>query len=479
MARNSWLEEDLNDAPALDPWAAAPQQTPEMAPQASAPPPTSGDPASSWMPPAAAPQTPAQTGTAGDYSQDVGVRSADPSQLQSGGQGGGVTAGTSAADTARYGTQLEAVKNATDPASKAIAQDALARQVQKDLEADGHKVTWKGDVLMVDGRAYELGGEPVSSSGGYTGAKDVESLIQHYQSQNPVAGGVDGLIQFLQQNGVNAKRATHSGMQSNDAIDIDGKIYDEIFNVGGADQHWQHIQPGDGGDPLSALSGSRGGSWLDGGGGFLGSFQKVFDMASAPNAGDAQMEEYVRNLLQNPESLSERDVETLKAKSAEEAAAAAQLQDEELQHFGFGAGLDSSPWLAGQRTQNEWSRRGATIESNRNVDIAAADRRGADRRAAAGVGQAWANLKASQKSQALSSAVSYLNTELGYNIDLQTLAQRDEQFKADLMQRIAALKQADEQFRANYGLDVQKFDHTKDQDMWQRGRDTNTGTIGG
>ncbi len=55
-----------------------------------------------------------------------------------------------------YERMLEELRQSTDPAVTAIQQDALARKIFKDLETAGHKVQWRGNRLVVDGREYVI-----------------------------------------------------------------------------------------------------------------------------------------------------------------------------------------------------------------------------------------------------------------------------------------------------------------------------------
>jgi hypothetical protein len=244
-------------------------------------------------------------------------------------------------------------------------------------------------------------------------------------------------------------------------------------------------------------------------------FSDTLALLSQPLDSETQTAALVKNILEHPESLSDKDIEMLKAKNAEELAAAGQAQDEELQHLGYNSGLDSSPWLAGQRASNEWGRRTATVAGNRNVDMTAAQTNAADRRAAAGVGTTFASYQTNRRNaavnMALESAVqkaaeqrgrvslneslkqaatslgltrdqltlSYISTNLDYltknksidndfAINMKKLQEQSDEFKADLAQRIAQLKQQDEQFRAQYGLDAQRLQELIGQDSWER-----------
>lgn len=197
----------------------------------------------------------------------------------------------------------------------------------------------------------------------------------------------------------------------------------------------------------------------------------------------------VRNIVEHPSTLDDRTVDMMKAQSAEENAAAAQATDAELQHYGYSSGLDTSPWLAGQRASNAFGARTATTSANRTIDIGAAAQRNSDRQAAAAIGQSWTAFKSSRSQSATQIAatikqqaaqlgisqeqllVSYATQAAGLNLDTKKLQQQSAQFKADLALRIKTLAQADDQFKARYGLDLASFDLDAQKFDWQKKKD--------
>lgn len=237
-------------------------------------------------------------------------------------------------------------------------------------------------------------------------------------------------------------------------------------------------------------------------------FADLYAQASRPTPHQAELDSLVSNILQHPESLSEQDVATLKAKAAENAAVAGQAQDEDLQHFGFSGGLNDSPWLAGQRAQNAWGTRNSQIQANQNVDIAAADRRSSDRLAAANLGTSYSSYQSGRHTAALNLALdgalakygeqrnrtslnasmdqaaaqsgqskaqlisNYVLGATGQQIDVAKLNQQGDQFMQDLAYRVSQLKQQSDQFDADMQLALQKFQHTKDQDAWTQAHAT-------
>lgn len=219
---------------------------------------------------------------------------------------------------------------------------------------------------------------------------------------------------------------------------------------------------------------------------------------------DPQLAASLKDLLAHPTALDDRTVEMMKAQSAEESAAAAQAQDEDLKTFGNAHGIGDSPWLAAARGQNQWDRRSATIASNRNVDLTAAQTRMADKRASINLVMDSV-LKSSAESrnrfdlnEQLKQAATKLGLQkdqlvsqyilgsmddltkrhgidLGFKIDAAKLAQSSDQFKQDLLFRIAQLRQQDEQFGATYGLQLTDRQQQADRDAWAKTKDVYLG----
>lgn len=101
---------------------------------------------------------------------------------------------------------------------------------------------------------------PVSPSpGGYSGAKDLPSLVRWWQSQHPAtAPDMPGLIAFLNQNGLQASTALHNGMASDDKITVGGQMYDLGSSLGSAQGSWfNNFEPMGGGDGAAAPAASQ------------------------------------------------------------------------------------------------------------------------------------------------------------------------------------------------------------------------------
>jgi hypothetical protein len=542
------------------------------------------------MPPGTPPPGP------GGYTSDLGPQGAPtaPGPTPSPSPGAGAVSS--------YTSLLDAVRNASDPTSSATARDALARQLQSDLEADGHTVKWNNDgTLSIDGRPYELGGDPNSwpvptaskpgganqtgylnpdgTAGGYfdtpTGGFTYDQ--NHAPTNLPAGYAWDPKLAAIVKSGGGAASTTGGGNAQQALMQLLGSGMDpqqainqinQQFGLG-TGQSAVYYPPGAHGPGSGAVIGIAGyggyfaqqpdGSWgwtesaeQRGGGGANGGgnamhidlpdisgwlkqwspsaptytpnfidasasdlpgFDELYSLAGGDPATDAKTDDLFNQIAANPTGLSDRDVEALKAANAEEAAAAAQSSDEELQHFGANANLGDSPWLAGQRATNNWNAKQAIIGSNRNVDLSAAQTRSSNLARSASLEQGYSQFKTSRQQArvnlALEGAVqkageqrsrtalneslkqaatqlglskdqlvlgyiqgnmNYISQMTGHKIDASRLAEQSKEFADSLAQRIAELKQADDQFKANYGLAVQQFQELKNNNAWAQAK---------
>src|SRR5690348_12186690 len=94
-----------------------------------------------------------------------------------------------------------------------------------------------------------------------------------------------------------------------------------------------------------------------------------------PTALDTSTTAAAQNLLNNPLSLSDTDVERLKAQSKDEIAAQQAADENNLLGFSYENGLGDSHWLGAQRAQQQRDAEGQIIQSNRNIDLTAAQTR--------------------------------------------------------------------------------------------------------
>lgn len=111
---------------------------------------------------------------------------------------------------------------------------------------------------------------------------------------------------------------------------------------------------------------------------------------------DAQTEGLVSDILAHPESYPPQVVDMLKAKSKDELAQMANSNDDDLKAQGYLTGNQDSNWLASERLARKGERDNALVQSNRNIDLTAAQQNLADRRAAAALGQSYGDTKNSR-----------------------------------------------------------------------------------
>lgn len=331
-----------------------------------------------------------------------------------------------------YQDALERIQSAPDPQTAAIEQDRLARELYTSLQADGHDVKWQGDQIIIDGRPYTIAGAgsttpTAAATATATGSADTlqptalsataapapTSTTAGYSAQRVdpnLTGSVEQATQYLQNEAMQIlgrqltqdelnRIAAEVGYPGGGAL-VTGAMYNQALGLveamravppgtqpGGQDPNNPTVlpftpgkyfpyQPGE--IPLDDLQG--------------------FDMASMEGKlspllaglGEGQMDQATRDLvlsiLQNPESLSPQMVDTLKARSADELAEMSQFDEQELKRLGFAHGIEDSNWLASERLGMREDRKRNLIESNRNIDIAAAETNMRDRLNAAQLG---------------------------------------------------------------------------------------------
>jgi hypothetical protein len=402
------------------------------------------------------------------------------------------------------------------------------------LTADGHDVSWNAQgQLVVDGRPYDTAGNdmgqptvegtgPAAAAGGGGSANPLDPNNQPSAVGVGAPGNATNAINGFYQKWMG--RAPESADVVQQYINS-GKSLSEIENLiansaeakAYAAAHPGATAPaGPGGDETDDALDMEVPQWLkdmvpgytptlmDTSLSELPDFKTLFDSAMGDNPNGAALDKLVGQILEHPESLNDHDLETLKARAAEEAAVASQANDEDLLHFAANSNLGDSPWLASARQANSQARRNTTIQSNQNLDIAAADRRASDKRSAAALGITAGNARSARSQAATSTALSgvlaktnmqttraQLNesfkqaaTELGLSsaalatnyvlghagiqIDEAKFKSQSDQWKQDLALKIAQLKQQSDQFDAELQLEMQKFQHGKDNDAWAK-----------
>jgi hypothetical protein len=157
-----------------------------------------------------------------------------------------------------------------------------------------------------------------------------------------------------------------------------GKISNDPLNLGRIGNYEQGSVTN---DPLDTYS-------------FDGKFKgNVGDELGALGAGatDTETEDLILSILQNPESFPPHVVEMLKAQSKDELAEMQNQEDEDLTAAGYATGNADSNWLASEKLASAGRRDQALVGSNRSIDLTAAEKNMADKRAAAGLGNEFAN----------------------------------------------------------------------------------------
>lgn len=157
-------------------------------------------------------------------------------------------------------------------------------------------------------------------------------------------------------------------------------------------------------------------------------------------ATDPETEALVRSILEHPESLSNQDVDRLKATSKDELAQMAKSDDEDLLAQSYLTGNQDSNWTASERLARRGQRDQALVQSNRAIDTQAAATRMGDRRAAAQLGQSYAESKAgrnlSERQQRFTEAQTRISNQFKTNEDRRAAAQ----LAADTTLKAASLK---------------------------------------
>lgn len=146
---------------------------------------------------------------------------------------------------------------------------------------------------------------------------------------------------------------------------------------------------------------------------------------------DAQTEDLVSQILENPESYPPHIVEMLKARSKDELAEMQLADDQDLTSLGFANGIQDSNWLASEKLAAQGRRDQALVQSNRDIDLEAAARNTEDRRAAAGVGLSYVDSKDSRNRGNRSQRFNEATAAEGFEQDEVTSSNRASQFRRE------------------------------------------------
>jgi hypothetical protein len=318
--------------------------------------------------------------------------------------------------------------------------------------------------------------------------------------------------------------------------------------------------------------------WRPGGGGYVPGEIGMSDVEGLPSyeklladmsQGQEGTQALLARIMANPESMNQATTDTMKAQMKDTLAEQQAQEEEDLRGFGAASGIADSPWLASERSNSRRARDMAVAKGAQNVDITAATTNAADRRAAAGLGIQAGDSRRAAVQAASSAAIAKVaatgdrlqlresvkqeaaklkisedqvmsnflqgkadnlmkkyGIDLGASLDVAKLNQQSQEFREDLMQKMAALEQSlsmqkygidtgaatskyatdvgaatsrygtdvgagtsrygidvnagqanlsreqqDRQYAASLGLDYDKFNFMRDQDQWKRMQD--------
>jgi hypothetical protein len=356
---------------------------------------------------------------------------------------GGVQQGNANAQATvqQWRDSLNRMRSSTDPQVQAIEQDRLARNIYSSLQADGHDVKWQGDQIVIDGRPYTLAGAAGDTrQGGGTSsltmgtAQDAPApqasytpnyvdpsrvgtraeALQHLQSE--MQRGIGRTLNEAELNWVAQTVGFTGGLDDNSPVygDMMNAALDAAFRQYGSGSGGGGGQgaPGPTGRPTpqapawsrmgpTYTPGEIGTEDLDQFSSMDSILGRIGPLPNGPGAVDNATQDLVMRILQNPESMDPRTVELMKSREADTLAEMGQFDDQELMRFAHNTGVADSNWLASERMGLREQRKRNTIQSERDIDIAAASTNMQDRRAAAELG---AGVAGQQRTLALQEA---------------------------------------------------------------------------
>jgi hypothetical protein len=155
----------------------------------------------------------------------------------------------------------------------------------------------------------------------------------------------------------------------------------------------------------------------------------------------------ILSLLKNPHSMDALTVDTMKAASKDELAEMAKMQGDELKAFGSSMGIDDSNWMGARMADNAFNRDRAIVDSNRTIDMTAAQTRKADERAALELGGGLANMSRQARQQAVG---------LASDTALKAAAQRGDRMALNegFRQKAAELGLSADEIASRYSLGI-------------------------
>lgn len=403
-----------------------------------------------------------------------------------------------------YTAHVQAIAQAPDPQSAAVAHDQLARTLTRTFVLAGHQVEQgENGELIVDGRPYLVAGsEAWNASGGAPTAAGALYRTPTAPAPTPAptpAPAVPAPPVTLPTDPTVASPWTGGGSTFNEktgtydpattmetqAGPVNGD-YQGWFNslIAGKpfnqqtlldlepilNQYGIHLTPPNAAGERTKIQ-LPDGTWVrvgfgeghpvwipQGGGG--GSDSSAWSTPSPYIPGqidptDPRLETLGNWLATNPVSMNEHVVQTLQAKTAEEAQQATLQEDTAAKRFGYQSGLMDSPWLASERAANVRQADQTVIGNRRNIEIQAAQTNTQDLRASiATLGQI-----ATQTKDRFA-----LNESLKAEAARLNLSQ--EQFLQQLWMRMLELEQQDRQFGTTNAYNYDRLNADTDIAYW-------------
>lgn len=440
---------------------------------------------------------------------------------------------STAAPTFPYQTSQTPNPPATTTPVDDVAHDQQARSIASSLEAAGHDVKWQGNQLMVDGRPYDVTGG-IAPDMGPGKAVSPQQFIQQWQASHPVGEGMGGLAAAMKAAGYDVSPFMYGSTPSNNELSIGGQKTKVLGAEGTPGAYWYQpgmndSGPGGGGGDMSGLVPSY--AQVTGVGDHSALMPNI-DMPDAPwaaaggiptyqpgaitfndipdftpeslraqmNAGGASssLDRLVTGITDNPTSLDEHTVDTMKAQMKDTLAEQGQLGDEYTKGQAGVLGIGDSPWLASERAAARRSTGQAIAAGGQNIDIEAGKTRQAQKIASAGVGQSYQNARSQQvmdsvnaglqratvtgnrmalresvaqaaaksKQDAYQIQAQWLEAQTGHKISAAALRQQGQEFTENLMMQLAGMNVQNEQFGASYGLQAAGLQHQIDDSDW-------------
>jgi len=308
-----------------------------------------------------------------------------------------------------FGDMLTSIQNASSPQESAVAKDKLSRELSSSLSNAGHDVKWQDEgTLVVDGRPYTVGGGGVPTSqnngqlqlpSGILTSRPTGGTANTIGAPGATIAGGAGMTNTM---GGGAPGGTIAGGAA--MTNTMGGAASQLPDISGmtgeaAQSAQQSMLPSD----LASWRPDMNPMYTPGEIGFgdIPEFTRESLLAEMEGGETNQNTNALLNeILKNPTALNDQVVDTLKAQQRNTLAEQQQQEEENMRAFGASSGISDSRWMGNQLAGSQRARDMAVAKGNQDVDIAAANTRMGDKRAAAQLGmqagqQRAANVQAS------------------------------------------------------------------------------------